>query len=231
MSTLEKRKGHCPTCGAGKHADTVALHEKRYDVEDVGVWGKTEYRILQCRGCEEIYFETTETFSEDVHYKKHPVTGEVEPYLQERKSYWPVPTKRDQPEWAQDLIGVDRPLSDLLDDVYGCLNAGLPVPAAIAVRTVFDRASELLDVDASLTFKVKLAELVAKGTVGQQEREMLSSLTDAGSAAAHRGWRPDNAKLGTMVSILETFLHRAFILPKQAQALSGAVPPLPSRKK
>jgi hypothetical protein len=88
----------------------------------------------------------------------------------------------------------------------------------------------LLGVDPAKSFDDKLAALVGFGKVGTEEKGMLTVLTNAGHAAAHRGWRPSPEELGAMMGIIEQFLYRAFILPAQAQELHLAVPPKPRRR-
>jgi Domain of unknown function (DUF4145) len=82
----------------------------------------------------------------------------------------------------------------------------------MGARTIFDRASELLRIDSALTFKEKLDQLQNKGHISASERAQLDILTHAGSAAAHRGWKPTADQLNTVMSIVETFVHRKFVL-------------------
>ena len=96
---------------------------------------------------------------------------------------------------------------------------------------MFDRASELLGVDPAKTFTEKLSELVQLGKVGEDERDTLNTLTDAASAAAHRGWKPKPQELDTMMSIIEAFLYRNFILPAEVKRLRQNVPTKQQRKK
>lgn len=225
------REGHCPRCGPDRFGDIVAEHRETFSDDINGIWGRTDYRIIRCRGCGEVYYQSAEIFSEDVNYEWDEEAKEHRPYTPERVSHWPVPTKRAAPQWTGALqFSYDR-LSNLLDDVYGCLNAGLPIPAVIAVRTTFDAASELLEVDPAISFAEKLVALQAQGHIGRGECQALEVLTDAGGAAAHRGWKPKAAQLDTIISILEAFLHRTFVLTAEAAALKADIPPKPPRKK
>lgn len=231
MTEEKIRQGHCPECGPDRFSDIVAEHRDSFSDDRSGIWGHTDFRILRCRGCGKVYYQSAEIFSEYVDYEWDEETREHVPYTPERVTHWPVPTKRAAPEWTGALQFTFDRLSDLLDDVYGCLNAGLPIPAAIAARTTFDAASELLDVDPAISFAEKLEALQAQGHIGGGERQALEVLTDAGGAAAHRGWKPKPAQLDTVVSILEAFLHRTFVLTAEAAALKADIPPKPSRKK
>jgi hypothetical protein len=221
-------KGHCPRCGPNRQADVVGYHNVTDD--EASVWSTTEYRILQCRGCECVYFQTDETFSEDIGNKYNPATGEMEEYLRHKITHWPAPVQGEQPKWSSELMSVDPDLYSLFDDIYIALNQELHVLTAIGIRTIFDRASELLGVDPTKTFNEKLTNLVVLGKVGASERSSLDVLTDAGSAAAHRGWKPKPAQLATMMDVIEAFLYRNFVLDAEIKTLKLQVPEQPKRK-
>lgn len=219
----EKIKGHCPTCGAERFADVLHAHKELWSVGEVD--GMVRLSILRCRGCEKIYVQRAESNSEDVdHYQE--ADGEWTFHYPEEVTYWPAPTKRAAPEWVH-AIAIDHDLSHLLNELYKALNSDLRVLAAIGVRTVFDRASELLGTKPELSFAAKLADLEAKGKIGGDERVSLSVLTDAGGAAAHRGWRPSPDNLNTLVLTLEGFLYRTMILGDALKELKAAVPQRP----
>jgi hypothetical protein len=169
-------------------------------------------------------------FSEDIDYMQDAHTGEFSAYLPERFTHYPHPIGRDVPKWSKVLIFVDKDLEGLFRDIYAALNADLYVLAAIAVRTVFDRSSDLLGVDPALKFNEKLDDLVAKGKISPNEKDGLSVLTDAGNAAAHRGWRPEPSEIDTMISLLESFLHRTFVLNDEAKRLQAKIPARPKRR-
>jgi hypothetical protein len=118
-------------------------------------------------------------------------------------------------------------LFDLLKELYGAFNNGYPVLAAIGVRTAFDSATERLGISSSLSFSRKLEEAKSAGHVGEKEKNALTVLVDAGSAAAHRGWRPSHDDLTAMINALETFLQRVFLTNPKVDAIKDGVPPRP----
>jgi Domain of unknown function (DUF4145) len=115
-----------------------------------------------------------------------------------------------------------------LTSVYTALDNDLRVLAAIGLRTAFDRASELLGIDPNKTFAGKLSQLVVDGHIGSTEKASLDVLTDAGGAAAHRGWKPNLKQLDTLSSIMEQFVHRTFVLNAKAKRVKTSIP---SRKR
>jgi len=226
--TNEHVYGHCPQCGPKHKADVLA--EEIEDRDERPLWWHTSYRILQCGGCEAIYFQTIEVFSEDELRFVDSETGEEVREYREHISYWPVPSRRGRPNWGFSLSRIDDDLLKLFEDIYTALDNDLGVLAAIGIRTVFDRASELQGIDPTLTFADKLNGLLKIGNISPREKEALDVLVDAGSAAAHRGWRPSPKDLDIMMSHLEFFLYRSFVQGRENNHLSGNIPPRPPRQ-
>ncbi|WP_312409614.1 DUF4145 domain-containing protein [Comamonas sp.] len=222
-------KGHCPECGSVKNADIVGAHEHEWRHEDESIWSQIDYRILKCRGCDSIYFQRAEVFSENVNYS-YDADGETQYEYEVTYSYWPSPLKRPRPSWLGDLVSVDLDLFSILNEVYSGLDNDLAILSATGMRTAFDRATELLDIDPAKTFQQKLEDLFAAGMVGAAEKNTLAVLADAGGAAAHRGWKPDPRQLATMMDIVEAFCHRNFILVSQVDKLKPHIPAKQKRR-
>ena len=221
-ASKEYESGSCPFCGSDR-ADVKAQYNNQSFEDDVHA--ETVYSVLECRGCGKIYFKSCSTNSEDYHDFYDPISGEeVFEYI-ERIKFWPPAGKRRQPDWSVEIDSRDTVLGSLFDDVYTALDNNLGVLAAIGMRTVFDRASELLRIDTELSFAKKLAALKDADHITGREQQALQSLVDAGSAAAHRGWRPEAKQLDDMMVILEAFLHRAFVLGDVGERLQKQVPP------
>jgi hypothetical protein len=224
-------KGHCPECGKDRKAFVRCEHTVHDHDDAVGTSSSDTGMILECCGCGRVYFRRDFWFSEWDTIGEHPVTGE--PMLERgvETTYWPAPVNRSRPNWLAKIEGADRALAHLLQELYSALDHDGRVLAAIAARTVFDRASELLGIDPALTFQEKLTALGANGKIAIDEKSSLGVLVDAASAAAHRGWRPTPDELATMMNVLEAFLHRSFIIGEDISRLKAAVPPKPRRKK
>ena len=69
-------------------------------------------------------------------------------------------------------------------EMYVALDNDLRVVSAIAARTVFDSASELLGIEPAISFQEKLDRLGANGKISIDEEHTLQILVDAASAAA-----------------------------------------------
>jgi hypothetical protein len=169
-----------------------------------------------------------EHFSEDVDYEQNPYTGEVRMVAQVKRQYWP--TSKSRPKWASDLESIDADLANLFEEVHSARNAELYVLSTIGVRTVFDRATEILGIDSNMRFSEKLDELTKASRVSSAERAALDVLVEAGNAAAHRGWRPSSDEVDGLMLIMEAFLHRCFVANYLAQNLKKSVPDRKSTK-
>ncbi|WMT71108.1 DUF4145 domain-containing protein [Bradyrhizobium sp. Ash2021] len=225
----EQIQAHCPKCGPGRFADVIALHSHMESHDDEhGMWSNTTSRILQCGGCKEVYFQQIYIFSEDYENDYGP-EGETVTNYNERITYYPAAAKRKRPDWL--LMDIEPNLGALLSETYNALDVDARVLAATGARTVFDRASELLKIDPALSFKDKLDALQEKGHIGNSEREHLDLLTDAGGAAAHRGWKPTTQQLDTIMNIVETFIYRTFVIDAEVKKLRAEIPPKQKRNK
>jgi hypothetical protein len=220
-------KATCPLCGPDRFAKVVASHSQAGDDQDAYL--SVTINTLRCEGCGTPYVQKQTFWAEDEEFAVDLETGASETTVPPRIAYWPAPARRPRPQWLESLS--DEPLLSLLDEVYSALDADHRVLAAIGTRTAIDRALELNGADAAATFAEKIKSLFDNGTIGQKEEETLSVLTDAGSAAAHRGWRPSRELLYKVVVGMEAFLNRTLIVHKTVDGIKGDVPMKEKRRR
>ncbi|WP_415921066.1 DUF4145 domain-containing protein [Tateyamaria sp. SN6-1] len=216
--------GVCPNCQKEMRVDVRAEHVTRWDSDDGMVSGNDRFWILECRGCERTFFGHGSTFSENIDHKYDPATGEWNMYHPETKTFYPKTLSRQKPNWLTTYFDF-REVSWLqtLNEVYAALDNSLPTLAAIGMRTTFDvLAVELGASDSS--FAEKLEFLRSKAHITGRDRDYLQILTDAGSSAAHRSWKPKPDELNTMIELLENTIQRAVILPKKVEKLGSNLP-------
>ena len=226
-STPNTRKGHCPQCGPDRYADIVAKHEERYDSDEM--CASDSYYILRCRGCQAVYVLKEYESWENIIYEHDLETGQIFPKPETRVTYWPSLAKRKRPEWLYKLDDPD--LRHVLNEVYEAFDADLHVLAAIGTRTALDRAFVLKGAQESSGFFQKLEQLEELKIISNDERELLSTLTDAGSAAAHRGWKLAPKQLMTLLNGMETFLYRVFVVGIEVNAIKEHIPPRQSTER
>ena len=201
----EVRKAECSQCGGVRNCEVKGTHLVSYDDEQFS--GRTYWRILECRGCENVFVQTVATNSED-YENFYEDDGSVGTRHSETFRYWPALSKRPRPEWMSyhGISDKDSPEVDALDkamvELYGALDGDLRMLAGIGIRKAYDIASEILGIDPDLTFFEKMNALVTGNKITSLDRSRLETMIDAGSASAHRGWRPSPQDLNTMMNLL-----------------------------
>ncbi|MBA4027381.1 MAG: hypothetical protein C0473_03975 [Cyanobacteria bacterium DS3.002] len=226
------RKGHCPECGPEKSADIVGYHREQVTDEQSGVWESKDYRILKCRGCSEVYFQTSSVFSEDDHdYYYHPVTGETMCTEAEHVTHWPAAKKRKGVIDLVALQAVDQELGEMYAEACKAHDESLNRLAAAGIRATFDRGATLSGIDPAFTFEEKLEEFVKRGIIGTREKQTLSIVVDAGNAASHRSWKPADEDLDNLFFALEIFLQHLKFPYQSLETLKLSIPAKPKRQK
>jgi hypothetical protein len=177
-----------------------------------------------------VFYQKTSWNSEEIDHWYGP-NGETEGDYARKAETFPRAEPRDKPTWIVGLEKTDEQLINILGEMYAAYSGGLYILAAQGLRTALDRATEVLGIDPAKTFEEKLDALKSGGWIGDTERDVLGVVTDAGNAAAHRGWSPDEHELRPLLSALELFLQRAFLVGRKPLELKQAIPPKPLRRK
>jgi hypothetical protein len=175
--------------------------------ENNAYWWTNTYETLQCRGCSTVCLR--HTFEDP--------TGE------HAVNYYPPPIYRRPPRWRYRL---PQDLRALLDEIYQALQNDSRSLATMGTRTLVDMFM-LQAIGDTGSFAKKLNKLRDKGLISPQGRDILEAALDAGSAAAHRGYKPEIGDLVAVMDIVENLLEGAFQLPKVAARLKKSVPPRP----
>jgi len=217
----------CPECGPSRRADVVASHTER-EPPDGLVFEATTMSVLKCCGCSSLFVRREVSFSESEEQEQDPETGEWITVIQPTVAYWPQRERRSRPAWFSDVT--DETVRVLLDETYAALSDNLLTLAAMGVRAVLDRVFELAGADAGAGFEEKLRFLSQERIIGDGERDILQVMTDAGSASAHRGWRPNPEQLEAILDSAEAILHRITVMIPRAARLRQSVPPRPPRR-
>jgi hypothetical protein len=178
-----------------------------------------QYELMECQECKNL------TLAVETHL--HPGPGIGDAYMIKTKYYPPIPVRK-KPQWLDNL---DKILCALLEEVYMALDNSLYNVASTGLRTILDRVIVDKIGDAG-SFDTKLRDMERNGLIDSEERDILSTVLDAGSAAAHRGFTPKRQTVEDMLDVLEEMLHKIYIAPKRrvalkakAQTIKSQVPP------
>jgi hypothetical protein len=217
-------RSYCSICDRDQNSKVISEHDH---VTPNDIRATITYRIVGCLGCSGVSLNIKLIDPGAWHNVENG--GFMLVMMTGKDFTFPPKLHRRPPKWLEDVATQDNILGGLLYEIYATLNMSCHVLAAVGLRTVFDRASELLGVNADLPFARKLDQLFSGGWIGETERELLGVLVDAGSAAAHRGWRPNIENLDSLFEVMEPFLRRAFLTKDKVRQMALNVPRRPRR--
>lgn len=234
MTTTPTVKAHCPECDASRTCNVHGTTATKWDWESRdgqhSANGGADHSLLQCRGCETVFYLQSSWDADDVDEWYEP-DGTIGGDYARTLTTYPKPESKTKPQWFSAIQDIDQQLAQILDETYRAFDAELLILATVGIRTAIDRATELLKIDPSKSFEAKLDELQTGGWIGDTEKQILEVVIDAGSAAAHRGWSPDEEEAGQLITVMEVFLQKAFIVEKKALGLKASIPAKPVRAK
>ncbi len=229
---IEATKAHCPTCDGERNCRIHGSIYKAWEWVDRSfhnsINGGVTHSLLECYGCETVFYQTESWNSESID-PYYDANGDTNYEPSKELSTYPKPETKNKPAWFDAMYSIDNQLHNILSQMYVALDNQANILTAIALRTALDRATECLGINPAKTFEEKLDELRDGGWIGETERKVLGVVTDAGSAAAHRGWEPDRKEIDHLVMSMEVFLHRAFVVGKEALSIKSKIPSKPKR--
>jgi hypothetical protein len=209
----------CNTCMARTTHTTVKSHERLVGIDNSEHTYHERWELIQCGGCGTI--------------SAHRLAWEIPDHVLEH--FYPVRFVRRRPDWLAILpeLQVPRgrllptidlmPLQSLLRQTYEAHDNDLLVMTAMGVRAVLDMAMTHLVGDKS-TFRAKLDACEQQGFLSASEQERLSTVIDAGNAAAHRGFAPTSGDVATMLGVMEHVVESAFVHPRSVADLNARTP-------
>lgn len=225
-------KAHCPTCDRDQNCILHGRADKPWRWEDRSghsIVGGDAYSLFECCGCETVFTEKSSWDENDID-QWYDYAGAVQSEPNYTKTTFPSPPARRRPDWLDNIGKLDPTLFHILDETYRSYDEKCFILAAIGLRTALDRCVATVRIDPAKSFQEKLRELRELGFIGETEHSILTVLTDAGSAAAHRGWSPDKEQTTHLLDVLENFVHRVLINGQKALEIKG-IPAAQIRKK
>jgi hypothetical protein len=164
------------------------------------------FEVVQCRDC------GATTYCIDT--RVHPGAMMGDSYIQTTDYFPPLPL-RTKPAWYTSLT---EGYQTILDEVYQAIDNSLFFLSSTGVRTAIDQL--ITDkIGNAGNFKEKLDKLVANKIIDDAESVMLLAVIDAGSASAHRSYRPDQETINHMMDILEAIFYKLLVEPEKKREL------------
>lgn len=233
VKPAEPEKAHCPTCNRPQNCD---LHGRTYkpwewsDGSGNSTSGGHTYSLFECRGCNTVFLEINSWDENDRDYW-YAENGDTQSQPNDNKSTYPKPPSRPRPDWFDNIGQIEPKLFRILDEAYKAYEQNCYVLTAIGLRTALDSCVTAVKIDPAMTFSEKLETLLKGGWIGESEHALLTMLTDAGNAAAHQGWAPDEEAVRHLLDMLENFIQRNLVNGQRALAMKDGIPQKQRRKK
>jgi len=219
------RRTWCNSCFSETEHDVVHGEETVAAQAD-GSRSPAETTVLRCRGCRSFVLRR-ETPPPHIGTEGGDESDRVT-----ETTYQPPRLWRRPPEWLAklDVHGENTlELKALLAEVYSATNDQQFRLLAMGVRAALDNVMTYIVGDLG-SFERKLDAMVAQGHLSKDRKEMLSTVIEAGSAAAHRGFKPPRDLLEHMVTAMEDVIGGHYITGPMLQQLRQHIPPRPSRR-
>ncbi|WP_226099523.1 hypothetical protein [Dickeya oryzae] len=161
-------RAECPEC-VGERSCIVIGETKRNwesgDRRNSVQWG-TEYRLLQCKGCDTVFYHSKSWDSEDLDYD-YDDEGQTVITSKYRYETYPRSLDEHRPQWIENIAAIDYQLYLLLNEVYQAYYNESYILASIGLRTAFDRTSEVLKILPTLPLVKKVEKLAENGYIGE----------------------------------------------------------------
>lgn len=215
-------KAPCPTCrrlcNTTVHGQTQTEWGYQADQHNYS-YGGAEHKLLECCGCNTVFYYKDSWNSES---GDHDVEGQFTPYHDIET--FPAAEKSIRPEWLPLIYQKDPTLFCILNEVYIAYEHRAFILGSTGLRTAFDRTSHFLGIPTNLPMVQKVRAVFEQGYVSETERDQLSVVTDAGNAAAHRGWMPAEAEFQSLLGATEKFIHRVVLRDHHIEAIGAQIP-------
>ncbi len=208
---------HCNECGRETKHDVAHQADRRrtYDEDQYSVDVGSVWKVLQCRGCEEVSLQRIDWCSED-----DPMGGP------NPATYFPPRVSRRKPAWTRHYNLPSEYLS-LLNEIYTALHADSRCLAMMGARTLIDAVIRR-NVGDQQNFSCGIRALIEKRIISDPDHEIIEAAIEAGHASVHRGHKPTVEDVNVVIDIVERLIHTE-VLAAQAKKLKESTPSRPSR--
>lgn len=200
----------CPRCAHDTTHIIIADHAESEDAP-FGNYFSSTFQIIKCGGCGHVHFRQEFVDSGEFELDTDNDGNDV---IVDRPvvSIWP-PIGPFRPEnWKNELIACDPHIFSLYCEIYSAANNESFALCSMGLRAIYERATfRLADNKDIRKFADKLAFLKDNHFITGQQELALEALVEAGHAAIHRFWIPDEDEIAALLDILNDFLYRNFI--------------------
>ena len=208
-------RAFCNLCHGEKDHVTLWQHQQQREVGE-GLYRQVvddKCSVLRCGGCRSLRFRLTMDCPEF----RNPTVAE-----------YPAAMRKELPSWNDDL---PANLKEVYRDVHVALQAGVPRLSLMGARAIIEMTLDQALANQEERFCDKLATAVSERILTEFQKETLEVAVEAGHAAIHRGFIPDDEQIDDVLDIVDYLLRTVFILDGSATRLRSGIPPRSIRRK
>jgi hypothetical protein len=217
MNKINTKKAYCYKCGIqtnqvvrfeDSNFDTNAIYAAEKETELGWVVEKKDFIFSTCKGCDSNNLEV--------------ITYHIGPNGKERevnKNLLPGKSKKQIETW---IFKLNKQYIELLSEVYGAFNNYNYILAMMGLRTVID-IFIVENIGDKGSFKQKLKLLKSDGYISNGQFELLDMSIEAGNASAHRGYKPSEESLISVMEVVEHLL-KPLALQSKISKLKNEIP-------
>jgi hypothetical protein len=118
--------------------------------------------------------------------------------------------------------GIPAPIMSLITEIYTAVEHKLYTLSAMGIRATLENVMKEKVGDRS--FKVLVNEFQKAGYLSTRQALSLDVIIEAGHAAIHRGWQPNDEDISTLLNLTETLIETVYLHEKRARNLDKRVP-------
>ena len=164
-----------------------------------------DYEILQCQNCESVLFRHAHRDTEDLDDDGEPSPTVIF-----------YPPRRERRRLLTSLVGVPWPLKDTYEETAAALDEGKVRLTALGLRACIEQVCMDKAIQGN-DLKAKIDQLESVGHITNDECQRLQLLrTDVGNLAAHDLFPPTQSQVDAGMAVLESLMHRLYLLPGEA---------------
>ena len=211
---LKPIKQKCLNCRNYTNHAVLAKQDKTDSDEDECVTLWTSYLIVQCQGCDSIYFRKESTFSEDIGYNSRN-----EPYIPTKVECFPEDEARvDGLYLGDDVWSIPVIVQAIYRETISAIQKRLFTLVGIGVRAIVEAICKEQKTPGKSLFE-QIDNLVTQSLLTASGAKILHGIRLLGNEAAHEMKAPTEKQAIAAMKVIDHLLLGAYVLPEEAKIL------------
>jgi hypothetical protein len=131
------------------------------------------------------------------------------------------------PDWMDIFESIDMipdEIRELMKEIYVSTQNKSNRLTAMGIRSVIEQVITQKIGDDQRTFKAKIDAFQMAGYLSVRWANNLETILEAGHASVHRGWKPTDQHIKTLLDITESIIETVYLHEDQVRKLEKDVP-------